>query len=212
MTPRIAILVLAAVLASGCDVLDDTFNEVQKEHGVDLRNPVDAATAVSGAEATGNKDAADGLKAMKGFRRAEHESKGDTRYVDRDYSGAIAEYREALRWSQGSATGDMISGLGGLLGVGSAPKPDPEYERQLAGKRAGLHTRIGNSRYWLAIHAEDAGRNADARREWRAAADAYELAIAELPAGGPPVSTPMTVPADRAELQRWAQEARARSR
>ena len=212
MIARIALLVLAALLASACDVLDDTFNEVQKEHGVDLRNPVDAATAVSGAEATGNKDAADGLKAMKGFRRAEHESKGDERYYDRDYSGAIAEYREALRWSQGSATGDVISGLGGLLGMGSAPKPDPEYERQLAGKRAALHTRIGNSRYWLATHAEEAGRNADARREWRAAAEAYELAAAQIPAGGSSVSTPLTAPADKADLLRWAQEARARSR
>lgn len=207
-----AILVLAAVLASGCEVLDDTFNEVRKEHGVDLRNPVDAATAVSGAEATGNQGAADGLKAMKGFRRAEHESKGDERYFDGKYGGAITEYQEALRWSQGSATGDVISGLGGLLGVGSAPKPDPDYERQLAAKRAGLQTRIGNSHYWLAQHAEDGKKNADARREWGAAAEAYERAAAELPAGAAPVSTPLTVPASRADLLRWAQEARARSR
>jgi hypothetical protein len=115
---RAAVLLIAALLAAGCDVLDETFNEVQKEHGVDLRNPVDAATAVSGADATGNKDAADGLRAMKGFRRAEHESKGDAR---------------------------------------------------------------------------------------------YERAAAELPAGASPVSTPLTVPASKADLLRWAGDARARA-
>lgn len=209
MIARIAILVLAAVLSSGCGVLNDAFDEVRKEHGVDLRNPIDAATAVSGAEATGNKDAADGLKAMKGFRRAEHESKGDERYIRSDFGGAITEYQEALRWSQGSATGDVISGLGGLLGVASAPKPDPEYERQLAAKRARLHARIGNSHQWLAQQAEGRNERADARREWRAAAEAYERAAADLPAGATP--TPLTLSVTRADLLRWAQEMRARS-
>ncbi|MBM4434429.1 MAG: hypothetical protein FJ028_04865 [Chloroflexi bacterium] len=78
MRRALHVAVLAAfVLGTACDSdMQGVLDEIERETKVGLRDPAQVAVAASGADAMGNKEAEDGLDVVKGFRRAEHESRG----------------------------------------------------------------------------------------------------------------------------------------
>lgn len=128
----------AFVLGTACDSdVQGVLDEIKKETKVDLRDPAQVALAASGADAMGNKDAEDGLDVVKGFRRAEHESRGDRLRLNKEYRKARAEYKEALRWTE-----ERGANLGPITIV-KKREPDPKYEEQVLSKRADLEWRIG---------------------------------------------------------------------
>lgn len=164
------VLLLAALVSSGCDYLDETFAEVKKEHGVDLTNPVDAASAVSGADAIGNKEAEDGLEVMKGFRREQHTAAGDAAADRGDFETARKEYEKALAWTKEEPyTVDL-----GVTTVKKSRVPDPKYAEQIREKQSSLRYRIAESHMKEGHMVGGYGDSGNARRQYTKAARLYE--------------------------------------
>lgn len=166
----IAALLATALASSGCDYLDETFDEVKNEHGVDLRNPVDAAGAVSGADAIGNKEAEDGLEVMKGFRREQHTAAGDAAADRGDFARAREEYEKALAWTKEEPyTVDL-----GVTTVKKSRVPDPAYAEQIRGKQSALRYKIAESHMKEGHMVGGYGESSNARRSYLKAASLYE--------------------------------------
>lgn len=165
------VLLAAALVSSGCDYLDETFAEVKKEHGVDLTNPVDAASAVSGADAIGNQAAEDGLEVMKGFRRETHTAKGDDYMEDGAFLPARAEYEKALAWTKEEPYHVDL----GPFGTKKVSRvPDPKYEEQIRAKQRSLRYRIADTYMKEGHNDAGFGESANARRAYRHAASLFE--------------------------------------
>lgn len=165
-----AVLLATALVASGCGYLDETFDEVKKEHGVDLRNPVDAASAVSGADAIGNKGAEDGLEVMKGFRREQHTSAGDAAADRGDFATAREEYQKALAWTKEEPyTLDL-----GITKVKKNRVPDPAYAEQIRDKQSALRSKIAGSHMKEGHMVGGYGDSSKARSQYLKAASLYE--------------------------------------
>ena len=165
------VLLLTALVSSGCDYLDETFDEVKNEHGVDLRNPVDAAGAVSGADAIGNKEAEDGLEVMKGFRREQHTAAGDEAADNGQFSQAREEYEKALAWTKEEPY-NIDLGPFGTKKVNRVP--DPAYAEQIRGKQSALRYKIAETHMKEGHKVGGYGDSSSARRQYLKAASLYE--------------------------------------
>jgi tetratricopeptide (TPR) repeat protein len=166
-----AALLVTALLASGCDYLDETFDEVKNEHGVDLRNPVDAASAVSGADAIGNKEAEDGLEVMKGFRREQHTAAGDAAADNGRFDEAREEYEKALAWTKEEPYSVDL----GPFGTKKVNRvPDPKYAEQIRYKQQSLRYRIAETHMKEGHITGGYGDSSAARRSYLKAASQFE--------------------------------------
>lgn len=173
---RMVVLVLTLVAATACEEINAAFDDIRAEHGVDLRNPADAASAVSGADAIGNKDAENGLEVMKGFRREEHTAAGDKLAGQGKYDEARREYDEALRWTEERPYEVDIFGIKVKKQRKLDPVKDALYLQGIRDKQSALTYRIGDSYEREGDQAAGRAAGADARRLYSKAAAKYEQA------------------------------------
>lgn len=102
-----AILAMLLLSVTGCDWLEElAATTVKEEMGLDINNPVEIAGAAAAGSVFGSQEQNDALAVLRGYRRAQHEQKGDKYSNQGDQSRARDEYKQALQWTDtGSRVG-----------------------------------------------------------------------------------------------------------
>lgn len=113
MTGRALLLTAMVMLTStACDLFDvvdaEITDNVKREIGLDINNPTVMVELAGAARVAGDQERAAALDLLRDTRRVQHQLKGDARLQERDFDGAIAEYREAVKWSEPSVPERLV--------------------------------------------------------------------------------------------------------
>lgn len=99
MRRYLGLALTAALLATGCDLLEEQFNdtvrEVKEEKGIDLNSPAQ----VAGASLFASDEEGEQLKAARTVQRIFNEQRGDNEMESGDPTKARKHYETALDWT-----------------------------------------------------------------------------------------------------------------